>query len=127
MNDFIERLNQLPFAVYSGIQNTIFQTILLYIIIICLCYWLLQKSKPALFSTLLASLLFIAVESFQEIQREKQAKLMCIMFRSCRVLILLKEKNPSFTVILLLSLMGSLKIFIFSLAVPTQSRTHPTT
>jgi competence protein ComEC len=75
MNNFIERLNQLPFAVYNGIQNTIFQTILLYIIIIFCCYWLLQKSKPALFTALLAGLLFISVESFQNIQREKQAKL----------------------------------------------------
>ncbi len=75
MNDFIERLNQLPFAVYNGIQNTIFQTILLYIIIIFSCWWLLQKSKPALFTALLAGLLFITVESFQNIQREKQSKL----------------------------------------------------
>ncbi len=75
MNNFIERLNQLPFAVYNGIQNTIFQTILLYIFLIFFCWWLLRKYKPALFTALLAGLLFISVESYQNIQREKQAKL----------------------------------------------------
>ncbi len=75
MNNFIERLNQLPFAVYDGIQNTIFQTILLYIIIIFFCWWLLQRSKPALFTALLAGLLFISIESYQNIQRERQTKM----------------------------------------------------
>ncbi len=75
MNNFIERLNQLPFAVYNGIQNTVFQTILLYIIIIFFCWWLLQKNKPALYIALLAALLFISAESYQNIQREKQIKM----------------------------------------------------
>ena len=45
MNNFIERVNYLPFAVWSDLQLSVLQTWLLYGIIISLCTWLVQKIK----------------------------------------------------------------------------------
>jgi competence protein ComEC len=74
MNNYIERFNQLPFAVYNGIQNTVFQTIVLYVFIIALCYWLYRKSKPSLYTALFAGLVFITLESFSSAETKKQVK-----------------------------------------------------
>jgi competence protein ComEC len=74
MNSYIERFNDLPFAVYNGIQNTVFQTIVLYVFIIALCYWLYCKSKPSLYTALFAGLVFITLQSFSNAEIKKQLK-----------------------------------------------------
>ena len=48
MNNFIERVNYLPFAVWSDLQLSVLQTWLLYGIIISLCTWLVQNQSPHL-------------------------------------------------------------------------------
>lgn len=75
MNNFIERFNQLPFAVTTGIQNSVVETILLYGFIIAVCYWLYHKWKPSLYISLSIGLLFLAVKSYDEMQHQQQAKL----------------------------------------------------
>jgi competence protein ComEC len=74
MNNFIEHRNHLPFAVYNEIQNSFAQTILLYIFIIGICYWLYQKSKPSLFAALMSLVIFIALDALENIRLKKQAK-----------------------------------------------------
>ncbi len=75
MNGFIERVNNIPFAVYDGIQNSLAETILLYIFIACICYWLLNKTKPALFAGLTAMFVFIAVDAYDNFGLKQQQKL----------------------------------------------------
>jgi competence protein ComEC len=58
MNGFIEWINSFPFAVYDGIQNNLAETILLYVFITGICYWLLNKKKVGLFIGLSAMLAF---------------------------------------------------------------------
>ncbi|MEJ7678813.1 MAG: ComEC/Rec2 family competence protein [Segetibacter sp.] len=59
MNNFIEWVSHFPFAVYLGVQNNLAQTVLLYVFIIGLCYWLLNKTKPAFFVGIGAMLIFL--------------------------------------------------------------------
>ncbi|GEO10656.1 competence protein ComEC [Segetibacter aerophilus] len=75
MNGFIERVNSFPYAVYDGIQNSLVQTILLYILIISIGWWLLNKTKRALFIGLTSMLLFIAIDSYEDYGRRGQEKM----------------------------------------------------
>ena len=75
MNGFIESVNNLPYAVYDGIQNNLAETILLYVIIIGICYWLMNKTKPALFVSLVALLFFVAIDSYENFTLRQQEKM----------------------------------------------------
>ena len=74
MNGFIEWINNFPFAVYDGIQNNLGETILLYVFIIGICYWLLNKNKPALFVGLGSMLIFVMIDSYENIILKHQQK-----------------------------------------------------
>ena len=75
MNDFIEKMNGFSFAVYDGIQNSLAETILLYIFIACVCYWLINKTKQALFSGLAAMFVFVTIDSYENYGLKKQHKI----------------------------------------------------
>lgn len=74
MNGFIERMNVIPYAVYDGINNSLLQTLILYIIVIALATWLLRKSKPALFISVGSLLVFMSLYAFKKIQNQGQHK-----------------------------------------------------
>lgn len=75
MNGFIEQVNRFPYAVYDGIQNSMVETILLYIVIIGICYWLMNKAKTALFVGLAAMLVFVAIDGIENYEKRQQKKL----------------------------------------------------
>lgn len=74
MNDFIEKASSFSFAVYDGIQNSLAETILLYIFIACISYWLMNKTKPVLFAGLTAMFIFISIDSFKNFGLKQQQK-----------------------------------------------------
>lgn len=75
MNGFIEHINRAPFAVYDGIQNNLAETILLYVFIIAVCYWLLTKTKQALFAGLSAMFVFIVIDAYENFISKQQNKI----------------------------------------------------
>ncbi len=75
MNNFIEWINGFPFAVYEGIQNNLAETILLYVFIIGICYWLLNKTKPALFAGVAALVIFVIIDSIENSILRQQQKM----------------------------------------------------
>lgn len=74
MNGFIEKVNSFPYAVYDGIQNSLEQTILLYLAIVSISLWLLHKTKPALFAGLAAMFVFIVMDAFENFGLRRQEK-----------------------------------------------------
>ncbi len=75
MNEFIVVVDRFPFAVSDGIQNSIAETILLYIVIVGLSYFFMMKYKPALLISLIAISLFTAVSSIENYNRKKQSEI----------------------------------------------------
>jgi competence protein ComEC len=75
MNDFIERVNQLPFAVLNGLQINIIQIIMLYGAIGGITWWLLNKKPKALLIGLSALLLFCVVRYWDFMSRNQQQQL----------------------------------------------------
>ncbi len=74
MNNFIELVNQLPFAVYNGIQNSLTETVLLYLIIVSICYWLLYKHKVAFLFAATCSFAFVVVNAISTFKNYRQTK-----------------------------------------------------
>jgi competence protein ComEC len=75
MNGFIKWINTFAFAVYDGIQNNLAETLLLYVFILGICYWLLNKTKPALFVGLSAMLIFAIIDSYENFTLRQQQKI----------------------------------------------------
>jgi competence protein ComEC len=61
LNSFIESIEQFPFALWEGLQITIIQAILLFIIVASIAVWLSLKNKPAFWIALGCLLLFFAI------------------------------------------------------------------
>lgn len=74
MNECIVVVNRFPFAVSDGIQNSIPETLLLYIVIIGWSYFLMTKFKPAFIVGLLAVSFFTAISSIENYRRRRQAE-----------------------------------------------------
>ena len=75
MNTFIQRIDTLPFAVWTSIQISIPQAIILYVSIGGFTWWLLQKNQRGLVLGLVSSALFLSLRSIDFINRNQQQKL----------------------------------------------------
>ena len=75
MNDFIERVNRLPFSVLNSLQINILQTILLYGAISGVAWWLLYKKPKAVLIGLCALLLFFVIRYWDFASKIKQQRL----------------------------------------------------
>jgi competence protein ComEC len=75
INGFIERTARLPNAITDNIHITIPETVLLYLVIIALAFYLLQQLKNGLFVALSALLLLTALKSFERINTLRQHKI----------------------------------------------------
>lgn len=75
MNWFIEYINNFTFAVYDGIQNSLVQTILLYAIIISICYWLIKKTKAVFFIGLTVLIIFVFIDAYDHYKARQQGKI----------------------------------------------------
>ncbi len=75
MNDFIERVNLLPFSVWNGLQISILQTILLYGSIAGIALWLLNKKPKVLLAGLSFAMLFCVLRYWDFMQRNQQCQL----------------------------------------------------
>jgi competence protein ComEC len=74
MNSFIERTNEIPFAITNNIQVTLIQSILLFVALTALCFWLLRKNKTAFFTSLAAFTFIVALQSFARQKYSSQKK-----------------------------------------------------
>ena len=75
MNKIILWFNNLPFALWDRISATVASTIILYTFIICVGYWLLNKSKTAFRLSLLSLLVFVILTGYAKWQTANQQKL----------------------------------------------------
>jgi competence protein ComEC len=75
MNSFIEYMEDLPFAVWPGLQIGLIQLVLLYGWIAAAWYWLQKKNKPALIIALGTLLVFFGLRSNSIIRTSQQKKI----------------------------------------------------
>jgi competence protein ComEC len=75
MNTYIERVESLPYSLWDGLQLTILQSAVLFIIIAGFSYWLLEKSKPGFYFGLAALLVFVSLRTASFLQTSQQKKI----------------------------------------------------
>src|SRR5687768_2541401 len=75
LNTIIEEIDSYPFAVWNGIQVSIIQVILLFVIIAGLSSWLMEKQNAGLKTSLIAMFLFISLRSYSFYQANSQKKI----------------------------------------------------
>ncbi len=74
MNQTILWVSELPFSVWEKIPATLVSTALLYLIVFCLCSWLMKKSKIAFRLFLFSLLAFTLLQSYGEWKIKNQQK-----------------------------------------------------
>lgn len=96
MNNFILRINSIPYSTWHSIQINIIQTIFLYLLIIGLANWLMRKqTKPMLFA-LSCLLLFFLIRSFDLIKHNQQQKLIVYNVPQHQAMDLIAGRNYQF-------------------------------
>ena len=96
MNDFILRINSIPFSTWQSLQINIVQTIFLYFMIIALAIWLLRKQTTSLIVALYCSLIFFAIRSFDFLKRDQQQKLIVYNVPQHKAMDLIDGRNYQF-------------------------------
>jgi len=74
MNNFIERFNDVSFAVWNGLSISVFQSFLLFLFITCCVYWFIEKRQNAFKYGLAFLLLFFLLRTYSFIEANKQQK-----------------------------------------------------
>lgn len=75
MNDYIEGLDALPFAVWNGLSVNVVQTILLTLFCTGGCYWLMEKERRFAWTALSSFALFMIIRAASFAKAEGQKKL----------------------------------------------------
>ncbi|MFN2457042.1 MAG: ComEC/Rec2 family competence protein [Chitinophagaceae bacterium] len=75
MNNYVERLDNVSFAVWDSIYISFVQAALLTGIIAGISLWLLQKNKKGIFFSSVCLLAFITIRSFSFVEANKQKKI----------------------------------------------------
>lgn len=75
MNTWVERVEQIPGSLWDGMYITLLQTVLLYLFVAGISYWLLEKSKKGLVAGLIIGLCFLTLRSVSFIESTRQQKL----------------------------------------------------
>ncbi len=75
MNTWVERVEQIPGSLWDGMYITLLQTVLLYLFVAGISFWLMEKSKKGLLAGLLFGLCFVVLRSVSFIESTRQQKL----------------------------------------------------
>jgi len=75
MNSYIERMNTVSFSLWSGFSITVAQTFLLLLALTTICFWLMEKRKWLLWTTLISLLAFTCFRSWSFHKSYRQKKL----------------------------------------------------
>jgi len=75
MDKAIEVVNNIPYSLWTNLQLSVLQSVLLLITIAAFAIFLLVKNKPSLFFSLTATIVFLALRSIDFINKNNQQKM----------------------------------------------------
>ncbi|MBA4197052.1 MAG: hypothetical protein C0459_05790 [Chitinophaga sp.] len=96
LNNFIQHINNLPFAVWQNLQINMLQAVLLFLLLAFAGRWLLNKKSSALISSLVAASLFLCVRCIDFIKREKQQKIIVYNVPQHKAIDIIEGRNYQF-------------------------------
>ncbi|MDX2046632.1 MAG: ComEC/Rec2 family competence protein [Chitinophagaceae bacterium] len=96
MNNFIERMDRVPFSVVNGIRLSITETALLFATIAAVAWWLLKKKNAGLIGGLAFFMLFLSARAVYEIMLNKQEKIIVYNVPKLRAIDFISGRNYIF-------------------------------
>jgi competence protein ComEC len=75
MNSYIEKIETIRFSLWDGLQISMAQALLLFVLSASVSYWLMEKQKKGLIAGLGALLLFICLRTWSFTESEMQQKI----------------------------------------------------
>ena len=96
MNGFIEKMSSFHFAVTDEIQNSLAETILLYVAIIFLATWLILKKNTAMWVGLVSLVLFVILDAMEKYEVRQQEKLIVYNVPKQTAIDFISENHYSF-------------------------------
>ncbi|MDQ6757088.1 MAG: ComEC/Rec2 family competence protein, partial [Bacteroidota bacterium] len=75
MNATVLFINSLPFSLWDGVAASVISTLLLYCLVFCICFWLLNKNKFAFKLSMFTLFVFTALTAYTKWQTFQQQKL----------------------------------------------------
>jgi competence protein ComEC len=97
MNSCVEWAEAIPFSVWSGLQISMAQAIVLFLFIGFSSYWLLEKSRKALIVGLLALLVFACLRSYSFIETQRQQKIIVYNISQKQAIDIVQGRSYFFT------------------------------
>jgi len=96
LNDYIERINSLPFAVWSPLQISVAQLALIFALITALALYTLKKKRTALFSALISLFFIVLLRSSELIEASHQKKIIVYNIPNMRALDFIDGRSFTF-------------------------------
>lgn len=96
MNTWVEKVEQLPGSLWDGLQITLTQSILLFLLIAGISWWLMEKQKKGLVSGLLSLLGFMVLRTLSFIQHDNQQKIIVYNVPRQTAIHLVHGRNAAF-------------------------------
>ena len=97
MNDYIEQYDAVSFTTWGGLSISVLQTILLYLFIAGISYWLLTQKKRALMLGLTSLSAFFLLRAFSFIEANYQSKLIIYNIPRYQAIDFIEGRNTYFT------------------------------
>jgi len=96
MNDYIQRIESIPFSLWDSLQISLIQAILLLLAVIGISYWLLERSVTGLKLGLLFLLSVIALRSDSFIRSNRQQELIVYNVPQKKAIDIISRREYSF-------------------------------
>jgi len=93
LNAFIEYMERMPFVTTDHLQLSLLQLMIAYITICAFAYWLLQKDKTALITTLCSMCCFITLKTISGIKVADQQKIIVYHIPKHQAISLIQGRN----------------------------------
>lgn len=97
MDDLIKRVDGLPLLTLQSLQISLLQTLLLYIVIAGMAWWLLQKQNKGLILAFAGLLAFFVIRTIDFIQCSQQQKLIVYNVPNHQAIDMVEGRNCQFT------------------------------
>lgn len=96
MNSYIVKVDSLSFAVIENLQITIVQACCVLVLVVCICYWLIQKNKKFLFVAMAFAIVFLGIRTADFINRYQQQKLIVYNVPSHTAIDIIEQRQHFF-------------------------------
>ncbi|MDH7463564.1 ComEC/Rec2 family competence protein [Chitinophagaceae bacterium 26-R-25] len=96
MNTIVERIEAIPFNMWSGLQISVVQNLVLYVFIASVALWLLKNHRHYMYVSMLSLLLFVSIRTYSFYEASKQERLIVYNVPQRQAIDIINGRNYQF-------------------------------